>query len=77
MNKKNVCQKYISYIKYSKSLEEVNPRIAHVIKNFALQNLFKEYQTNQSSFPMGKLELVQYIKEIKEEKEKLGNYSLM
>ncbi len=73
MNKKSLYQRNVIFFQYSKSFEEVNPRMAYQIKNFGIQNIFKQFQTNKSllSEPE-KNEFTKHIQEIKAMKEKLG-----
>jgi hypothetical protein len=73
MNKKSLYQRNVIFFQYSKSFEEVNPRMAYQIKNFGIQNIFKQFQANTSLLSESeKNELKKNIQELKVMKDKLG-----
>ena len=73
MNKKTLFQKNLIYFQYSKSFEDINPKISYQIKNYGFQNVFKGFQANKNLLSeIEKQEFSKVIQEIKVFKEKLG-----
>lgn len=78
MNKKSLYQRNAIFFQYSKSFEEYNPKMSYQIKNFGIQNIFKQFQTNKSLLSeTEKNEFTKQIQEIKSMKDNLGKISII